>query len=292
VNPTDDRPLPAPQPPSVAGDTGDLLRQAFLRARASGVRAMPSGRHPSELGILVTVQAAGPLSQRRLGQLLGVNRSIMVKLADGLEADGLLKRERDPADKRHYALSTTAAGKAALAEMTRGAGRGEAELTAALTEPERRRLVELLRRIVPELVPGIPEELSGLSGFWIPRAHLRVRAQTAGPLAELGLAPQQVGMLSTLAAIQPCSQQRLATALGVSGPAVVQTMTTLDHHGLISRERNPDDRREYLLRLTPEGHQQLAAARAIVDQAHQRLARQIGNAELGELNALLNKITT
>jgi DNA-binding MarR family transcriptional regulator len=69
-------------------------------------------------------------------------------------------------------------------------------------------------------------------------------------------------------------------------------MTTLENRGLISRERNPDDRREYLLRLTPEGRQQLAAARAIVDQAHQRLARQIGNAELGELNALLTKITT
>jgi DNA-binding MarR family transcriptional regulator len=80
--------------------------------------------------------------------------------------------------------------------------------------------------------------------------------------------------------------------LGVSGPAVVQTMTTLENRGLISRERNPDDRREYLLRLTQEGHQQLAAARAIVDQAHQRLALQIGNAELGELNALLTKITT
>jgi DNA-binding MarR family transcriptional regulator len=69
-------------------------------------------------------------------------------------------------------------------------------------------------------------------------------------------------------------------------------MTTLENRGLISRERNPDDRREYLLRLTPEGRQQLAVARAIVDQAHQRLSRQIGNAELGELNALLTKITT
>jgi hypothetical protein len=55
--------------------------------------------------------------------------------------------------------------------------------------------------------------------------------------------------------------------------------TCSQHWGLITRERNPDDRREYLLRLTPEGHQQLATARAIVDQAHQRLARQLGNAE-------------
>jgi DNA-binding MarR family transcriptional regulator len=288
---TDDRPTPRP-PPSLAGDTGYLLRQAFLRARAAGVPAMPPGRHPSELGLLVTVAAAGPLSQRQLGDLLGVNRSAMVKLADRLEADGLLRRDRDPADKRHYALSATADGKAAIAEMTRGAARGEAELTAALTPAERRRLVELLRRIVPDLVPGIPEDLTELSGFLIPRAHLRVRAQTAGALAELGLAPQQFGMLATLAAIQPCSQQRLAAALGVSGPAVVATMADLESGGLITRERNPDDRREYLLRLTPHGHQQLAAARAIVDQAQQRLARQLGAAGLGELNALLTKITT
>jgi DNA-binding MarR family transcriptional regulator len=263
-----------------------------VRARAFGIPAMPPGRHPSELGVLVTVQAAGPLSQRRLGELLGVNRTLMVKLADTLEADSLLKRERDPADRRNYALSITPAGKTALAEMTRGAARGEAELTTALTEPERRRLVELLRRIVPDPVPGIPEELTGLSGFWIPRAHLRLRAQTAAPLAELGLAPQHFGMLTTLARIQPCSQQRLAAALGVSGPAIVQTMNTLETDGVITRQRNPDDRRQYLLRLTPQGQEKLAAARAIVDQAHQRLARQLGTAELGELNALLTKITT
>jgi DNA-binding MarR family transcriptional regulator len=287
---TDDEALLGPPPPALAGYTGYLLRRAFVRARACGIPAMPPGRHPSELGVLVTVEAAGPLSQRRLGELLGVNRSIMVKLADGLEADGLLKRERDPADRRNYALSTTAAGKAALVEMIHGAGQGEAELTAALTQPERHRLVELLRRIVPDLVPGIPAELTGLSGFWIPRAHLRVRAATAGPLAELGLAPQHFGMLTTLQAIQPCSQQRLAAALGVSGPAIVQTMTTLETDGVITRQRNPDDRREYLLRLTRQGHEKLAAARTIVDQAHQRLAQQIGTAESSELNALLTKI--
>lgn len=289
---TDEEPLPGPPPPPLAGYTGYLLRRAFVRARPYGVRAMPTGRRPQELGVLATVDAVGPVSQRRLGEMLDINRSVMVKLADRLEADGLLERERDPADRRNYALSTTAAGNAAIVEMMAGAIKGEAELTAGLTRPERDRLIELLRRTVPDLVGLVPEELGGNIGYLIVRAHLRLRGEGARLLARLDIAPQHFGMLVTLDDIEPCSQRRLATALGVSGPAVAAVVGDLAERGLISRERNPADRREHLLRLTREGHAKRTAAVAIIEGVHDRLARKIGAAEVTELNALLTKIIT
>ncbi|MGH3197811.1 MAG: MarR family winged helix-turn-helix transcriptional regulator [Streptosporangiaceae bacterium] len=275
-------------PPPLAGYTGYLLGRAFVRDQACTAAAMPPGRHPRDLGVLAVLQAAGQPSQRRLGELLGINRTLMVTVADGLEADGLLTRERDPANRRSYALAITAAGRTALAEMTRGARECEAELTAALPDARRRRLVELLRQIVPGDIE--PEELAGLSAFFIPRAHHLVGTEAAAALAKLGIAPRHSTMLITLAAIEPCAQQRLAAALGVSGPAVVGTVDELQDRGLIVRQRNDRDRREQLLRLTAAGRDVLDTAVAALDQVHEQLASRIGAAEMAELNDLLIKI--
>jgi DNA-binding MarR family transcriptional regulator len=284
---------PIPPVPALAGYTGYLLRRAFQKATAVGTRVMPPGRQARELAILVAIDGAGDatgLSQRRIGDLLTVNRSIMVKLVDRLEADGLVRRDRDPADRRNYALRTTERGKAMIAEMSRGAARGEAEFTAPLTAAERVRLAELLRRALPSLSTDLPERLTGLVGFLLPRAHMRVRGQVMEGLAPLGVAPQHLGILATLADIEPTSQQRLAAALGVSGPAIVAALAGLERRGLVRRPRNPEDRREHLLGLTPAGRRTLAQALSIVDEAHERLAAQVGKAELDELDGLLARI--
>ena len=288
----DDEPIPPT--PALAGYTGNLLRRAFQKAAAVGVRVMPPGRQARELGVMMAIDGASDttgLSQRRIGELLGVNRSIMVKLVDRLEADGLVRRDRDPADRRNYALRTTERGKAMIAEMNRGANKGEAELTAQLSPAERVRLAELLRRVVPNLSPELPERLTTRVGFLLPRAHLLVRGQVMDALAPLGVVPQHLSILATLAEIEPSSQQRLAAVLGVSGPAIVAAVAALERRGLISRPRNPSDRREHQLELTPAGKRTLAEALSIVDEAHERLAEQVGKAELDELDGLLARIT-
>ncbi len=288
----DDEPIPAA--PALAGYTGNLLRRAFQKAAAVGARVMPPGRQARELGVLMAIDSASDstgLSQRRIGELLGVNRSIMVKLVDRLEADGLVRRDRDPADRRNYALRTTERGKEMIAEMNRGANRGEAELTARLSPAERERLAALLRRTLPDLSPELPERLTTRVGFLLPRAHLVVRGQVMDALAPVGVLPQHLSILATLAEIEPSSQQRLAAVLGVSGPAIVAAVAALERRGLISRPRNPSDRREHQLELTPDGKRTLSQALSIVDEAHDRLAERVGKAELDELDGLLARIT-
>ena len=83
--------------------------------------------------MLSTLEAVGPCSQQQLVEALHVNRSMMVKLIDGLEARGLVERRRNPDDRRSYALYPTAAGRAALEAMMprmdtrRGGADGDAE---------------------------------------------------------------------------------------------------------------------------------------------------------------------
>jgi len=277
-------------PPALADRTGDLLRRVFARAQRSAARHLPPGRHGRDMGLLITIDAAGPLSQRRLGEILHVNRSVMVKLADSLEEEGLLRRERDPADRRNYALSTTAEGKAALAELSESAVRGDADLTAALTKAERARLGVLLRRILPDLPPALPDKLTRLNGFLVPRAYFRIREQTEAALGAVGIALRDVGMLAELAQIEPCPQQRLAESLGVSGPAVVARVAELEKRGLIERRRNPQDRREHLLSLTARGRSRLDEAITALDRVQAEVAERVGAGDVAELNRLLAKI--
>ena len=60
--------------------------------------------------MLATLEALGPRSQQELATGLSVNRTVMVKLIDGLEARGFVERVRNPHDRRAYALHATPAG--------------------------------------------------------------------------------------------------------------------------------------------------------------------------------------
>jgi DNA-binding MarR family transcriptional regulator len=287
---TDHDLLDGPLPPALAGYTGYLLRRAYQRAYEHAVALLPEGRHPRDIAILTTLRIAGPVSQRRLGELLGINRSIVVKLVDTLERDGLVRRLREPADRRHYALHLTALGLATQQELAEAAGRAEEMFTAPLTDGERERFNELLGLLVPEHAARLPAELSSRSGFLVVHAHSRLRGEGVTEMRRLGLAPQHFGLLATLSGIEPCSQRQLATAIGVSGPAIVAAVGVLEKRGLVSRERNPEDRREHLLRLAPPGRTALADATALADRLHAELAERIGRDEVAELNRLLTKL--
>lgn len=278
--------------PALAGYTGYLLFRAFVRAQACGVAAMPAGRHPRDLAILTALVERGPVSQARLGELLKINRTIMVKVVDGLEDAGLVRRERDPADRRRYALAPTADGKAALAAMQRAAAGGEAELAAGLTPAEHQRLNELLSPLVPDLTGVLPDSITNRTGFLIARAHHRLRERGGQALRSLSIEPRHFGTLTALAAAEPCSQQRLADRMAVSGPAIVHTIDELHQAALIVRDRNPADRREHILRLTDQGRTHLTQARSALDVIQQEIADLLTKPGAAELNALLSKVAT
>ncbi|MEV4188973.1 MarR family transcriptional regulator [Streptosporangium canum] len=277
--------------PRLAGHTGYLVRLASQRAERCDLAALPSGRSPRDLAVLC-VLAERPLSQARLGSLLEVNRTVMIAVIDGLEAAGLVRRERDPADRRRYALRVTGEGAAALEEM-RGSVRSAGETLAAPLGPAgHRRLHELLRQIIPDLIDALPRSVTGQTGFLLDRVSRRLRGQREQALRGLGIEPWCVRMLVALDSAQPCTQERLAGCMGVTGPTIVQAIDDLHSAGLILRDRNPADRREHVLRLTPEGERYLAEALKAEDGAQRDLADLLGEAEATELNALLTALVT
>jgi DNA-binding MarR family transcriptional regulator len=99
---------------------------------------------PRQFQILGLLHDHGGLAQRELMQKMDVDPSILVTLLNPLEADGLVSRERDPADRRRHLVTLTRAGERALDSASRAQKETEDELFASLSNEQREQLGALL----------------------------------------------------------------------------------------------------------------------------------------------------
>jgi len=277
--------------PALASYVGYLLRRAHVRARQCAATAMPPPHRARHIAVLTMLRECGPLSQRELGLRAHVNRTIMVKLMNELEAGGLVVRDRNPADRREYALAPTRRGLAILNALAPTLALGEAQLTASLNESEHAHLNELLRRLVPaDADEPAMARLGGFSSYLIARAHDELRRMSAAVLAPLELVPRQFGVLAALQAEEPCSQQRIAAVLGVTPPAVLAMIDDLERAGLVRRSRNPIDRRAYLLTRSSAGLDRLEAAHEALADVQGVVVSRLGADGEAQLRMLLTKL--
>jgi DNA-binding MarR family transcriptional regulator len=100
-----------------------------------------------EYAILDRLSASGPVPQQQLGQELHVHSSNLVAVLDELEARGLIRRPRDPEDRRRYQLELSQKGTAALKNARAAAAEIERTMLEPLDAAERRQLKELLERV-------------------------------------------------------------------------------------------------------------------------------------------------
>jgi DNA-binding MarR family transcriptional regulator len=136
-------------PPALADRLGFLLGRAHLAHRGLAEAELRSlGLRAKEFGALSILADEGPLSQHRLGEVMGVDRTTMVAVVDGLERAGFVERERDSRDRRAYALRATASGRRILGRARRATERAEARFLAPISAADRRRLKELLRVLI------------------------------------------------------------------------------------------------------------------------------------------------
>jgi DNA-binding MarR family transcriptional regulator len=276
--------------PALAGYTGHLLRAAYVAALDFARERLPGQAQPRVFGILAVLSSSGPQSQQQLGDLLGVNRTTMVQIVDGMEASGLLERRRNPADRRSYALEPTPEGLATLERLGPAVIDAESAFTAPLGQEGRARLNDLLREVLGGLGFEPPAPLADRTGYLIAATHRAVRERFEAALDPLGIDARHFGALATIAAEAPCSQQVVARRLGVTGPVVVQIVDEIEERGLIKRERNPADRRSYALEPTAKGSATLRRTRAVISQMSAAIAAPLGPTGDEELRGLLRRL--
>ncbi len=140
--------MPEPDVVTLSYRLAQLNRRATAERMARETWARDAGFRPGCIGVLRVVAARDAVSQREVSDELLLDPSDVVSLVDILEGAGMLRRRRDPSDRRRYALQLTAAGRRAVLRLTEISQQINAELLAPLGPVEREQLAALLARVV------------------------------------------------------------------------------------------------------------------------------------------------
>jgi len=137
-------------------------------------------------------------------------------------------------------------------------------------------------------------QASVLAWIHLLRIHHQVQRRESAQLAEYNLTLPQFDVLAQLAREEGITQQTLADRLLVTKGNVCGLMERMAEQSWIERRADPDDRRAYMLYLTPQGNtlarQVLPAQNRLITQLFGRLTAEKQKALLdllGELDRAL-----
>jgi DNA-binding MarR family transcriptional regulator len=101
-------------------------------------------------GFLVLTFVGGPdvLSQQELSRRLGIDPTVVVRLIDDLEDRDLVRRVRDPDDRRRHLLELTEAGRATQRRASAAITGAERDFLAPLRAADRKTLRGLLLEVM------------------------------------------------------------------------------------------------------------------------------------------------
>ncbi len=119
-----------------------LAQQAVFRDYA---RAIPEAS-PGRAGILLLIDANPGVTQSRLAQAVGIDRSTLVGVLHALAARDLVERRRGE-DRRTNGLWLTRAGRALVAGLKQRIRMHERRVASRLSAAERAQLLALLEKL-------------------------------------------------------------------------------------------------------------------------------------------------
>jgi DNA-binding MarR family transcriptional regulator len=136
----------------LAGWIGFNLRLAQETAfQAFSRRSHEIGEHPGRFATLMLIHRNPGISQTELSQASGRDKSSITPVIEDLVRRGLVERQRTEQDRRAYRLTLTAQGKKVLASLVRCARRHERVLDTIVGARDRRRFLELCKRIAAQV---------------------------------------------------------------------------------------------------------------------------------------------
>lgn len=138
---------------------------------------------------------------------------------------------------------------------------------------------------------GATPPIVGNAGYLLYKAGVFGQRAFDGAFAAVGLTAREFLVL-TFASAEPPSQQDVARRLGIDATLVVGVVDELEGRGLLRRDRDPGDRRRYLLTVTPDGSTLLAKARKTATKAERAFLAPLDDAQRAQLEALLIALMT
>lgn len=98
-------------------------------------------------------------------------------------------------------------------------------------------------------------------------------------------------ILLTLKTRSVASQQQIADVVGIRGATLTHHLNAMESGGLLTRRRDPDNRRIHVVELTDAGHAAFAAMRGAAVRFDQRLRKGLSSTEIARLRATLEHMS-
>jgi len=124
-----------------------LARTAKIVSRAfDDALAAAGGSRPIWL-ILISLKTRPTSNQRELADAVGIQGATLTHHLNAMEADGLITRRRDPANRRVHQVGLTESGEKLFHRLATAARAHDERLRAGLDDEEISRLEHLLGRL-------------------------------------------------------------------------------------------------------------------------------------------------
>jgi MarR family transcriptional regulator for hemolysin len=141
---------------------------------------------------------------------------------------------------------------------------------------------------VPEPPPGPPASLP--LGLHLARAAREITRAFDDALADAGGSQPIWLVLISLKTRRLASQRELADAVGIREATLTHHLNAMDASGLITRRRDPENRRVHLVALTPAGEEAFFRMRTAALAFNARLRAGFEEEELAEFERVLDRL--
>jgi DNA-binding MarR family transcriptional regulator len=258
---------------------GHLIRRSQQVHNVIWVEEFGSELTSPQYGVLAVLAERPRIDQRRLGELVSLDKSSAADVVARLESKMWLSRTKDPADARRKILELAPAAAIAIERLTPIAQRVQDRLLAPLGAHERGDLVRwlaVLARSEPEEgEPGGPAVVRVLHNLDVP-GHLIRRAQqvhTAIWAEEFDreLTGPQYAAMQVLAQRPGATQRELGVHAALDKSTAADIVQRLVRRGWVTQYRDPRDGRSRVLELTESAGQLTAELAPRVAAVQQRL---------------------
>jgi DNA-binding MarR family transcriptional regulator len=136
-----------------------------------------------------------------------------------------------------------------------------------------------------------PARLRGTTFWLLGRAALVAQKRTAERLFEVGLQRGFYGVLATLDEFGPAAQAEIGRRLRIDPSDMVAIVNALVGEGLVTRERDPQDRRRNVVSPTAAGRATLDRFDAAIATEEDALLDGFTAAERAQLLEMLHRLT-
>lgn len=132
--------------------------------------------------------------------------------------------------------------------------------------------------------------LDGLVGYHLRRAFAALRSDFTRTFEGSGMRQVLFGILSVISANPGINQGNVARALGIQRPNMVALLNELVERGLVARTVDRQDRRAFLLKLTPSGKSTMTRVLTRIRVHEERMLHDLTSEERQTLIDLLERI--